>query len=94
MKNIGQGATGRHYNGLLPGTVAPQRRVVRGELGGALSYRQARMVEEKICRWGHEVYPVCPRCRNTMEREYMGFCDRCGQRLAWDGYAHAAIRSY
>ena len=29
-------------------------------------------------------YPICPRCDRTIEREYMSFCDRCGQRLAWD----------
>ena len=26
-------------------------------------------------------YYVCPRCGMTMEREFMSFCDRCGQRL-------------
>ena len=30
-----------------------------------------------------ETYPVCPRCRITMEREYQSFCDRCGQALYW-----------
>lgn len=30
-----------------------------------------------------ETYPVCPRCRITMEREYQNFCDRCGRR--WIG---------
>ena len=29
------------------------------------------------------VYPVCPRCGVTMEREYQHFCDRCGQKLDW-----------
>lgn len=29
-------------------------------------------------------YPVCPRCKRSMEREYTSFCDRCGQRLSWD----------
>ena len=28
-------------------------------------------------------YPRCPRCRNTLDREYMAFCDRCGQQLDW-----------
>lgn len=26
---------------------------------------------------------VCPRCHVTMDREYMNFCDRCGQHLGW-----------
>lgn len=29
------------------------------------------------------VYPVCPRCGITMEREFQQFCDRCGQKLDW-----------
>lgn len=28
-------------------------------------------------------YPICPRCVNTLDREYMSFCDRCGQKLSW-----------
>ena len=28
-------------------------------------------------------YPICPRCRYTLDREYMSFCDRCGQKLDW-----------
>lgn len=31
-------------------------------------------------------YPLCPRCKSTMEREYQRFCDRCGQRLNWDQF--------
>ena len=27
------------------------------------------------------VYPVCPKCGVTIEREYQRFCDRCGQKL-------------
>lgn len=29
-------------------------------------------------------YPVCPRCGRSLDREYMNFCDFCGQRLAWE----------
>ena len=28
-------------------------------------------------------YPICPRCDCTVDREYMNFCDRCGQKLGW-----------
>ena len=31
-------------------------------------------------------YPVCPRCKTTMEREYMAYCSRCGQKLDWSRY--------
>lgn len=40
---------------------------------------------------GRPAYYVCPRCGLTMEREFMNFCDRCGQRLDWRGYRHVRI---
>lgn len=36
-------------------------------------------------------YPVCPRCKITVDREYMKFCDRCGQRLGWTKIRDAII---
>jgi len=41
--------------------------------------------------FGRTGYPVCPRCGRTMEREYMSFCSRCGQRLDWKDYESARI---
>jgi len=40
---------------------------------------------------GETGYPVCPRCGRTMEREYMSFCSRCGQRLDWENYGIARV---
>lgn len=42
------------------------------------------------CRGG-AAYSVCPRCGATMEREYMSFCSRCGQRLDWRRYQQAKV---
>lgn len=39
--------------------------------------------------FGDRGYYVCPRCKITLERDFMGFCDRCGQRLDWQGYKNA-----
>lgn len=36
-------------------------------------------------------YPVCPRCRKTMEREYQSYCDRCGQALDWRYFSKAIV---
>ena len=36
-------------------------------------------------------YYICPRCNTTMEREFMPFCDRCGQCLSWKYYRKAVI---
>ncbi len=52
-------------------------------------YRIPRLVvESKSFRsfTGYYTYPVCPRCKTTMEREYMAFCSRCGQKLDWSRY--------
>lgn len=40
---------------------------------------------------GQPSFYVCPKCGVTMEREYMRFCDRCGQRLDWRGCENAKI---
>jgi len=40
---------------------------------------------------GRPAYYVCPRCKSTMEREFMSYCDRCGQHLDWHGYRHAEV---
>ena len=34
-------------------------------------------------------YYICPRCSITMEREFMAYCDRCGQCLSWKNYRKA-----
>ena len=36
-------------------------------------------------------FPVCPRCNITLDREYMHYCDRCGQCLSWKHYKDAII---
>lgn len=36
-------------------------------------------------------FPRCPRCHLTMEREYMSFCDRCGQKLDWTSFESATV---
>lgn len=41
--------------------------------------------------YGRPAYYVCPRCGLTMEREFISFCGRCGQRLDWRGYQSAKI---
>lgn len=53
-----------------------------------LSYRFALRVTEEVmfkCPEGKTGYFVCPKCKELLPREYMGFCDYCGQRLDWKG---------
>ena len=54
----------------------------------ACSYRAPMMVREVMIfshRFEKYGYYVYPRCQITVEREFMNYCDRCGQRLAWRG---------
>ena len=56
-----------------------------------LSFRRPMAVTEVVLFARHSFpYPRCPRCRRTIEREYMSFCDRCGQKLDWMDFEHAA----
>lgn len=36
-------------------------------------------------------FPVCPRCHNSIEREYQAFCDRCEQKLNWNVFKYAVL---
>lgn len=58
------------------------------------AYRRAMFVKERMAFTyigGKTGYYVCPRCKATMEREFMSFCDRCGQKLDWRSYKKAKI---
>ena len=39
---------------------------------------------------GHAYY-ICPRCNLTLDREFMAYCDRCGQHLGWRNYKKANV---
>ena len=58
-----------------------------------IRYRQKMRIREVMVFsspvYGKIGYYVCPRCSTTLEREFMPFCDRCGQRLDWRGYRKA-----
>ena len=55
-----------------------------GSLLCAMSYRVALPVTRWVRYAAHGYcYALCPRCGQAMEREYVRFCDRCGQKLRW-----------
>ncbi|MCI8551908.1 MAG: hypothetical protein HFF56_02765 [Lawsonibacter sp.] len=56
-----------------------------------LSYRTTMPVTQIRLFPSDGAYPVCPRCAISLDREYQRFCDRCGQRLGWQGYKKARI---
>ena len=57
----------------------------------ALLYRLQLPVTKVLVFLHGDSYPICPRCDCTVDREYMRFCDRCGQHLNWDFFDHATV---
>ena len=58
------------------------------------SYRNGMLVNEVMVfeTWfGKTGYYVCPCCKITLDREFISFCDRCGQKLDWRYYRKAKI---
>ncbi|MCM1236639.1 MAG: hypothetical protein NC489_41715 [Ruminococcus flavefaciens] len=60
-----------------------------------MSYRQGMRVTKIMVfsagPYGETGYYICPRCSVTMEREFMAYCDRCGQKLDWKHYKKANV---
>lgn len=52
----------------------------------ALAYRIPMKVTDAVLYADRLLFPICPHCRCTLEREYQNYCDRCGQALAWQKY--------
>lgn len=64
------------------------------EILSALSYRRGMRVRELMIFTSNSMdtsFYVCPRCDITIEREFMKYCDRCGQCLDWKWHAQAKI---
>ncbi len=59
-----------------------------------ISFRKQLPVTHIRCYrniYGLTGFPVCPRCRLTLEREYQAYCDRCGQCLGWKTFSRATV---
>lgn len=54
-------------------------------------YRKLLPVQYANIPQSDTVCPVCPRCKIMIEREYMKFCDNCGQKLGWNKTIKAKI---
>ena len=59
---------------------------------GAITYRLPLPIKEVVVYRSGNHYPRCPRCGQSMDREYMHFCDRCGQKLGWSKFANGEFR--
>ena len=58
-----------------------------------LAYRKPKRVRTVICfsSSSNGMFAVCPTCNRLLDREYMGYCDVCGQKLCWRDIEHAEI---
>lgn len=79
---------------LWPPTKVPvKRKKITREmvLEDAFTYHIPMEVTRILKYHSGDCYPVCPRCSMPIEREYMSFCDRCGQKLGWKKLKDAVI---
>lgn len=59
-----------------------------------LAYRVPMMVKDMVAFYHFpedDVYYRCPRCQQLLEREFIAYCDRCGQCLDWRDYKKARL---
>lgn len=63
-------------------------------LDEAITYRAPLLVAEVYRYQNGDTYPVCPRCNRCLDREYVQYCDRCGQRLDWRKINNVAVTNY
>ena len=54
-------------------------------------YRMELLVKEVMVFPNGDAYYICPKCNITLEREFVSYCDRCGQCLGWKGYRNAKV---
>ena len=57
----------------------------------AITYRTPLPVTKVMVYFDDTAYPLCPRCSMALEREYVFFCDQCGQKLSWKLFAYAKV---
>lgn len=67
----------------MMGTATEKGKIKPG-LISAILYRLPLPVTKVLVFFRGDNYPICPRCDCTLDREYMRFCDRCGQCLSWE----------
>ncbi len=74
------------FSDLFPNCIS-KRMVANRKNKKTVSHRTPMRVSDLISfsdyTYGSTVFPVCPRCKCSMERDYQRFCDRCGQALDW-----------
>lgn len=68
-----------------------EQRRPKPSIFNAVSYRIPLPVVAVVVFHSGDGYSVCPRCDSLLEREYMSYCNCCGQHLAWELFDHAKV---
>lgn len=58
------------------------------------SFRLALPVTQVILFPSGACYPICPRCGRSMDREYLNYCNSCGQHICWKKFGAAKIQRW
>jgi hypothetical protein len=56
-----------------------------------LQYRKPTMPTSYALIGETDFYYRCPRCQGILDREYVSYCNCCGQALAWRGIKKAVL---
>ena len=72
-------------------TMPHSKNIKPTEISDAISFRTPVAVTEILLTVKGNLFPVCPSCKITLEREFQHYCDRCGQCLNWKHYNKAQI---
>ena len=75
----------------VPEAPTKKRKRTMSLFAEAVAYRVPLPVTKVIVYADDTAYPLCPRCESAIEREYMSFCDRCGQKLNWNLFEYARV---
>ena len=58
------------------------------------AFRLALPVTQLILFPNGSCYPICPRCGCSLDREYLNYCNSCGQHMRWETFGKAEIRRW
>lgn len=58
------------------------------------SFRLALPVTQIIRYPNGSHYPICPRCGRSLDREYLSYCNSCGQHMCWKRFRTAKIQQW
>ena len=69
----------------MTGAVKEKRKARKPHIDPA-DYRRPLQIAQIRIFQNCQAYYVCPRCDSSLDREYMSYCDRCGQHLNWKNW--------